>query len=97
MPASAHVAHIAQAQRSSAAIAARVNGIFDVAHAGEYCLASSSEVAAAAAAAAAVPVDAAAGLQLVGCMEALLQVTAINMIMTATMTLSSITKIVSIS
>jgi hypothetical protein len=96
MPASAHVAHIAQAQRSSAAIAARVNGIFDVAHAGEYCLASTSEVAAAAAAAA-VPVDAAAGLQLVGCMEALLQVTAIDMIMTATMTLSSITKIVFIS
>ena len=95
MPASAHVAHIAQAQRSSAAIAARVNGIFDVAHAGEYCLASTSEVAAAAAAA--VPVDAAAGLQLVGCMEALLQVTAIDMIMTATMTLSSITKIVFIS
>jgi hypothetical protein len=93
MPASAHVAHIAQAQRSSAAIAARVNGIFDVAHAGEYCLASSSEVAAAAA----VPVDAAAGLQLVGCMESLLQVTAIDMITTATMTLSSITKIVFIS
>jgi hypothetical protein len=67
------MSHVAQAQRSSAAVAARVNGIFDVAHAGEYCLASSTEAAAAAAAAAAA-VDAAAGLQLVGDMEALLQV-----------------------
>ena len=63
------IAHVAQAQRSSAAVAARVNGIFDVAHAGEYCLASSSEADAADAA-----VDAAAGLQLVGDMEVLLQV-----------------------
>jgi hypothetical protein len=46
-----------------------------VANAAEYCLASSSEVAAAAAAATA-PVDAA--LQLVGFMEALLQVTTLR-------------------
>ncbi len=51
--------------------------MLDVAHAGEYCLASSSDAAAAvAAAAAATPVDVAAETQLVGDMEALLQVAA---------------------
>jgi hypothetical protein len=48
--------------------------MFDVAHAGEYCLAPISDAAAAAAAAAA-PVDGAEKLQLVSDMEDLLQVT----------------------
>jgi len=49
--------------------------MFDVAHAGEYCLAPISDAAAAAAAAAAAPVDGAEKLQLVSDMEDLLQVT----------------------
>jgi len=77
--AAAAAAQVAQAQCAAAAAAARVNGIFDVARAGEYCLASSGDVAAAAAAAsaaaaAAADAAAAAGAQLVGDMEALLQV-----------------------
>ena len=47
--------------------------MFDVAHAGEYCLAPISDAAAAAAAAA--PVDGGQKLQLVSDMEDLLQVT----------------------
>jgi len=46
--------------------------MFDVAHAGEYCLAPTSDAAAAAAAAA--PVDGGQKLQLVADMEDLLQV-----------------------
>jgi hypothetical protein len=48
--------------------------MFDVAHAGEYCLAPTSDAAAAAAAAAAAPVDGGQKLQLVADMEDLLQV-----------------------
>jgi hypothetical protein len=59
---------IAQVQRSSAAVAARARGIFDVANSADYCLASSSISAPAAA------VSAAADVQLVSSMEALLQV-----------------------
>jgi hypothetical protein len=59
-----------QAQRSSAFTTARTNGMFDVSHAGEYCLAPTSDASAAVALA-----DGAEKFQLVTDMEDLLQVT----------------------